>query len=176
MKTFTFWEENLIEKVFSLTQDQVKERFNNWLFKQELNSLSFFGTRNIGQFVTGADGLRSVAERQTMIDLEYLLRGPMWSFIEDIEMLVPLLGEQAKLKPEKISLWGIAILKCINEKRDMISLISQLCSQYKDNPEMMTQMLGFPAAKILARLIGAVPPKLAKKNFGQALKKLNNEK
>lgn len=68
---FTFFKDNLIANKFTLTLEQLKEKYSAWLQTKQADWVQYYGHQTIVAFVTDKDGLSSTPDDQSYFnDLE----------------------------------------------------------------------------------------------------------
>jgi hypothetical protein len=74
MQTYTFWKDNRKDQEFTLTLDEVKDKYLDYLNKKDQAWVIYYGHQTVWAFVSSDDGLRSVAEQSTIQELENELK------------------------------------------------------------------------------------------------------
>jgi hypothetical protein len=62
---FTFFKDNLIANKFTLTLEELKEKYLAWLQTKEADWVQYLGHQTIVVFVTGKDGLSATPDEQS---------------------------------------------------------------------------------------------------------------
>lgn len=65
---FVFFKDNLIANKFTLTLDELKEKYRQWLTTKEPDWITYYGHQTIVAFVTDKTGLSSTPDEQSYFE------------------------------------------------------------------------------------------------------------
>lgn len=70
IETFQFWKDNKIDQHYTLTIEQLKEKFKKWLKTKDPVWIEYYSSEQIVlTFITAKDGLSSIHEQKELSDL-----------------------------------------------------------------------------------------------------------
>jgi hypothetical protein len=73
-KEFKFWRENKIANEFTLTPDELKEKYAEWLKGRDNEWIEYYGRQCMFYFIIDKTGLNSVNEKNDIAALAEILK------------------------------------------------------------------------------------------------------
>lgn len=72
MNTYIFWKDNRKDQQYTLTLDELKVKYLEYLQKKDPEWVLYYGHRTVWSFVSADDGLRSVSEQLEQLENELM--------------------------------------------------------------------------------------------------------
>ena len=83
-KQFKFWKENKLDQEFSMTIDEMKPKFVEWMKTKETDWLAYYSAAVARLFITDETGLNSVFEENDLGAINKGLSETKWEYLNTI--------------------------------------------------------------------------------------------
>lgn len=83
-KKFTFWKENKTDQEYSLTVDEIKDKYRAFLELQDLDWIMYYGHAGVNFFVGDEKGLNSVTDQENYQELQELLMDVRHNYVDEL--------------------------------------------------------------------------------------------
>ena len=82
---FVFKKENHLGKRFTLTVEQIKEKYIEWLKKKDKSDLIYYGNMTVNAFIMSKDGLEAYTEDSNIPVIQNLLMEVRIEYLKNLE-------------------------------------------------------------------------------------------
>jgi hypothetical protein len=83
-KQFKFWKDNRIDQEFTMTIDEMKPKFIEWMKTKEADWLAYYSAAVARIFITDKTGLSSVFEEKDLGSINKGLSEVKWEYLNTI--------------------------------------------------------------------------------------------
>lgn len=85
---FVFFKDNRMDGKFSLSEQQIKEKYIDWLKAKEISWIEYYGHKTVWSFISEKEGLSSVVDDPAdYVDLEDLLMDVRHGYLKSLAKL-----------------------------------------------------------------------------------------
>ena len=81
-----FWEDNRLDKEYSLTKEEIGTAYIGFLSTKEINWIKYYGHQTVQAFVGDKDGLNSVTDIENYSRLQEMLMPLRHKYVDSVEV------------------------------------------------------------------------------------------